>query len=114
MAPSTKAVLLSFFVFPGAGHFFLKKYSRACILTGAALISVYIILSGTIKMAQQISEKIQRDCGEVNVAEIVELISQQPQGIDYDSINFATTVLIIVWLVATFDAYRIGRYTAKK
>ncbi len=109
MTRSKKAVLLSFFVFPGAGHFFLKKYRTASFIACAALLSVYFILSGTIRMARQISEKIESNYGELNLADLVELVSKQPQGVDYESINVATTVLIIVWLVAIFDAYRIGK-----
>ncbi|MCH7790780.1 MAG: hypothetical protein IID31_00665 [Planctomycetes bacterium] len=108
MNKSTKAVLLSVLVFPGAGHFFLKKRVAGAILACASFTALYFIITNMVEMAMQIVEKIQR--GEVapDVATITELLSRQPVG-NESQLDAAWAVLIICWVIALADSYRRGR-----
>ena len=63
MKKSTTAALISALVFPGCGHYYLKKYVIGTILIVAVFVPLYIIITHAIERALLISEKLQR--GEV-------------------------------------------------
>jgi hypothetical protein len=109
MKKSNKAVLLSALVFPGAGHFLLKKHISGAILATASLAALYLIISNMLERAQQIADKILS--GEVNLDEaaIAELLSRQPSGGESQLLDIAWIVLIISWLTGIVDSYRCGR-----
>jgi len=109
MKKSNKAVLLSALVFPGTGHFLLKKRISGAILAAASLAALYLIISNILERAQQIADKILS--GEVNLDEaaIAELLSRQPSGGESPLLDVAWAVLIISWLIGIVDSYRCGR-----
>ena len=109
MIKSTKAVLLSALVFPGAGHLYLKKTISGMIFGGAAIGALYYLLANIIERTLEITEKIQNGEVPLDVIAITELVSTQLSGSETQALNIATTVLIISWLVSIFDSYRIGR-----
>ena len=108
-----KAALLSALVFPGAGHFFLKKHIRGIILTCASVASLYFLISGIVERALHIADKINRGEVQLDVAAIMELVSAQPTGTEAQLINSASAFLILVWLIGIVDAYRVGRIQDK-
>ena len=109
MSKSTKAVLLSTLVLPGAGHFFLKKHISGAILACASLASLYLIIANMLERAQEIADQILQ--GEIapDVAAITELLSRQPPGNEAQLLDIAWAVLIISWIMGIFDSYRCGR-----
>ena len=109
MNRSTKAALLSALVFPGAGHFFLKKYIPGGILATAACVALYILVSKAVERAVQITDKIQRGEVELDVAAISELVSNHPAGSEDQILSIATAALLISWLIGIVDSYRVGR-----
>ncbi len=114
MAKSTKAALLSALIFPGAGHFMLKRYVSSAVLAGAALSGLYYLVSETVERAMQISEKLQSGEIQIDVAEITALVSKPSTGADAHTLNIATTVLIISWLIGIVDSYRVGQQQDKE
>lgn len=109
MKKSTKAALLSAFVFPGAGHIYLKKYVAGILLAGVSFAAVYYVIAKTVEMAVEISEKIQSGDVPLDVGAITDLVSQQSGGADAKMLNIATTALVICWLIGIVDSYRAGR-----
>ncbi len=109
MTRSTKAVLLSAFVFPGVGHFFLKKYISAVVLAGAAFGGLYYLLTTMVERALQITAKIQTGEIPLDVVGITELVSKQATGTEAQLQNMATAVFIICWLIGIVDSCRAGR-----
>ena len=109
MNKSSKAVSLSAFVFPGAGHFFLKKHAVGAILAGAAMTTLYLIGATVIVRAQQIAQQIQSGEVPLDIAAIAQLLSGQTTGIETQSLNLATAVFTVTWLVGIVDSYRIAR-----
>jgi len=109
MKDATKAALLSTLVFPGTGHFFLKKHLPGTLLAGSAFASLYLVFSRMLERTFQIAEKIQSGEIQPDVAVIAELILKQPAGTDVQLYTTAWTVLIISWLIGIVDSYRIGR-----
>jgi len=113
MKKSTKAVLLSAFVFPGAGHFFLKKHIAGIVLSGAAFAALYVVIANLVERAQQIAGKLQSGEIRMDIAEITDLVSRQPMGTEDQSAGIATAVLIIAWLGSIADSYRVGHMQDK-
>ncbi|MFA9420002.1 MAG: hypothetical protein ACERLB_07605 [Gammaproteobacteria bacterium] len=111
MTKPIKAVMLSALVFPGAGHLFLKKYVSGTVFAGITVASLYFIISRTVERALEIVDKIQRGEVQLDIAAITELVSKQPA--DANLLNFTWTVLIIAWVIAIGDSYRVGRGQAK-
>jgi hypothetical protein len=109
MNNSMKAALLSAFIFPGAGHFFLKKHVSGAALVATAFAALYLIISNAVERALQIAEKIQSGEVQLDVAAIAELVSKQPTGTGTQVLNIATAVLFISWLIGIVDSYRVGR-----
>jgi hypothetical protein len=109
MKRSTKAALLSAFVFPGAGHVFLKKYIAGIVLAVTSFSAIYYIFNNALERALQISEKIQSGDIQLDVAAITELVSKQPAGAEAQLLNIATVAVTLCWLIGIVDAYRIGR-----
>jgi len=102
-------VSLSAFVFPGVGHFFLKKHAVGAILAGAAMTTLYLIGATVIVRAQQIAQQIQSGEVPLDIAAIAQLLSGQTTGIETQSLNLATAVFTVTWLVGIVDSYRIAR-----
>ncbi len=108
-----KATLLSVFIFPGAGHFLLKQYVAGTILAGTTLLALGILMIKMIEIAVQIAAKLQTGEVQYDVAAITELISTNAFGNEAQLLNYATTVLVIAWLVGIIDSYRIARAQEK-
>jgi hypothetical protein len=104
-----KAALLSAFIFPGVGHFFLKKYIPGSILAGSACVALYVLVSKAVARAIQITDKIQRGEVELDVAAITELVSVPATGFEGQLLDIATTALLISWLIGIVDSYRRGQ-----
>ena len=109
MNRSTKAALLSALVFPGAGHFFLKKYIPGGILATTAFVALYILVSKAVERAVQITDKIQRGEVELDIVAITELVSNHPAGPEDQILSIATAALLISWVIGIADSYRVGR-----
>ena len=104
-----KAALLSAFVFPGVGHFFLKKKFPGAVLAGTAFAGLYFLITKTVARAVQIAEKIQSGEVQLDSATITELVSNQTTGTEAQLLSIATAVLIVSWLIGIVDSYRVGR-----
>jgi hypothetical protein len=83
MKKSIKASLISAFVFPGAGHIYLKKYFPGLLLVGVSSLGIYYLILNMVEKALQIVEKIQ--LGHVQA-----------------------DATVICWIIGILDSYRIG------
>jgi hypothetical protein len=109
MKSSTKAVLLSAFVFPGLGHIYLKKYIPGVVLLGTSLAGSYYLISKTVENALQIVEKIQGGNIQPDITAITELVTKQSTGTDSQLVNIATIIIFICWIIGIIDSYRVGK-----
>ncbi len=109
MSKSLKAALLSALVFPGIGHFSLKKPVQGVLLSGVAIVCLYFLLTTAIEIAQQLSVKVQSGEIPMDVEIISEMVSQQLVASDDQRINMPSLLLVICWVVGVVDSFRIGR-----
>lgn len=113
MSKTGKAVLLSALVFPGAGHFYLKRHLGGIVLAGIALLSLTLLISTAADTAMQISAQIQRGGVPLDVPALTRMIAQQSSGRDAGVGNAASITLLACWLIGMVDAYRVGRAIGK-
>ena len=113
MRKSIKAVLLSALVFPGAGHFSLKKPVQGTLLVVISLLCLYFLISTVLEISQNLSTKIQSGEIPYDVAKITELVSEQLSGSNDKLIAISSFVLLICWIVGIVDSFRVGRLQDK-
>lgn len=105
MKRSTKAALLSALVYPGIGHYFLKKYIAALVLIAATSVLLYKAIVGTVTRTLEIMEKIQSGAVSPDIATITDLVSRQAEDVG----SYAWSAFFLLWLIAIIDSYRVGR-----
>ena len=100
---------MSAFIFPGVGHIYLKKYMPGIGLVGIALAGIGYLISKSLEIALQLTDKIQSGDVPLDAVTITELVSQQSTGAEAQLLDVATYVFIICWLIGVIDSYRMGR-----
>ncbi len=110
MKAAYKASLLSAFVFPGAGQFYLKKYWRGLVimfvfLCGAIFI-VWSIIAPAFNRLESIVVKMQS--GAVNMQQLAEIAGSQTRP-NLPIMTLVFYSIVCVWIFAVIDAYRLGR-----
>jgi len=108
MQTSIKGLLLSALVFPGAGHFLLKRYLRGAVFAAAALGALAVSVGEAVTRARAVSDRILSGEVALQTDAIARAITQSA-GADQGLIRIATYALFVIWLAAAIDAYRIGR-----
>ncbi|MGB1801219.1 MAG: hypothetical protein ACPHLK_10395 [Gammaproteobacteria bacterium] len=109
MNKSTKAVLLSALLFPGSGHFYLKKPVMGVSLTVISVVCLGFITVSVFKLAKAISDKILN--GEIapDIIEITNAVTEGLADTGLHQLNLLTIVIFSCWIVGMLDSYRIGR-----
>ena len=114
MKRSTISVLLSAFVFPGAGHLFLKKYLRGAALLILALTGIIVVMVRSVQSALPLIEKIQNGDVPLEAQAISELISKSASGPDSLLVNIASLVVLLCWVIGIVDSYKLGHRQDQK
>lgn len=110
MKRSTKAMLLSGLVFPGAGHFYLQRWIEGVVLSGVATYALYIIVSVVLNTALEISAQIESGAIAADVGAITAVVTQRPEATQ-SATNLATIVLTACWIIGIAASYWQGRET---
>ncbi len=108
MNKALKVTLLSAFIFPGIGHFSLKKPLRGTLLAGIATACLYLLISRTVALALQIVDKIQHGEVQPDVLSISELVARQSSASNDQMLTIAAVVFLVCWLFGIVDSYRIA------
>lgn len=106
MNRSVKAALISALVFPGAGHFYLKRGARACLFLVPTLASVVVFLNDAMEQATEIAGQIMAGTMSADPVAMAARLEQQGGS---TLATVAATVMIVCWIGATVDAYLLGR-----
>lgn len=114
MKESVKAALWSIFIFPGSGHFYLKKPLVGTLAVGVATASLVVMVARMMERASQIADKIVTGEVPFDLAVITELVSKQSQLDQSLGLEIASYGLLAIWVVAAIDAYRLGRIKDRK
>lgn len=109
MHKSIKAALLSGLVFPGLGHFYLKRYAVGAIISGLAIACTYYIVSKAMQQVYDIVDQIESGAVQPDMVTITEMVSKQLSGAEGDMLNLTVWLLVAVWVVGVIAAYLAGK-----
>ncbi len=109
MKRSTKAVLLSALVFPGAGHWYLARKWSALLLMLAAFAAFFVLMSSAWSQANLIAEQILSGELQPEIGALLDQMAVQNSANPSSSLTIATAWMGIVWCVGILDAWRVGR-----
>jgi len=110
VSPQTrKAVMLSIFAFPGAGHFFLKSYHRGCIFLALFIFEASIIVINIMQKAQSVADLIVARKIPIDILSINARILEQPDTFSPLVLSLATWGCIALWLLCIYDSYRLAK-----
>ncbi|MCX5852536.1 MAG: hypothetical protein NT072_10875 [Deltaproteobacteria bacterium] len=109
MNNSLKGALLSGAVFPGLGQVALKHYMRGIALMLTVFGCVLVIAVRAVQQASAILEKIMLAGGAINMNTILDATTQASTTSHSSMFSFVVLLIIICWIFAVVDAYRIGR-----
>jgi len=110
MKVSYKAALLSLFVFPGVGQFYLKRYCRGLVIMFFPFTGLsYMIWFVTVSALNRIDDAMVMMKGDItNLQHLPDIVGSKMLNIGpYQDVVFY--VIICFWIFAVIDAYRIGR-----
>jgi hypothetical protein len=110
MKVSYKAALLSALVFPGAGHVYLKRYSRALLIMFPVFAGLgYVIWTVTVSALNRLDDAMAKvQGGTTNLQALSDIVGSKILTTDpYNDTVFY--VIVCIWIFAIIDAYRIGR-----
>ncbi|TWX52441.1 hypothetical protein [Colwellia hornerae] len=108
MKTSTKAVLLSALVYPGIGQLVYHAYRRAMLFILIFSVTVYWYLKEVMTQYQPLIDKVKSGEVALNSQALSAEMSKNPIILDPVLVNTLTYTLLICWLLAIVDAYRIG------
>lgn len=102
-----KAVLLSALIYPGAGHFFLKKQTACMFFVVLFSVPLFMVISSVVEITAGLVAQIENGEIPLDIPIITESISNV---IANDAaLNINIYVMIVVWVIATLDAYRLSK-----
>lgn len=107
MKKALSAGLLSAFVAPGSGHFYLKHKLTALVFFSLAVVSLVLLLMQIYQVAQVIALDIQNGTLPLDIGMISAEITQQTQTTIANA-NELLYGFLLCWLVALVDSIRLG------
>ena len=109
MKTSTRATLLSLFMFPGSGHIVLKKYILGGVFIGIAAIASLVLFTKMMQRANDIANQIVARQVPFDPIKIIELVTVAPPAGEAQLLNIVINIFIVTWIISTIDAYRLGK-----
>ncbi|MCF6323149.1 MAG: hypothetical protein L3J89_02295 [Gammaproteobacteria bacterium] len=109
MKLSTKALIYSGLVFPGAGYFVVKKTVRGSTAFLITFVGLVVVMIEVFHKAQIIAEKIVMGAIPVDISVIREQILVTPGVSSTSVVSVVSVVIGLVWLVGVVDSWRLAK-----
>ncbi len=100
------ALLLSALVFPGSGHFLLKRKARGCLFLVPALVALAIVLRQIMARLDQVMAQIDSGALPLDVQLIMEKVEALSAN-DGPAMTVAVGVLVACWIGSLIDTFLI-------
>ncbi len=113
MNRSLKAALFSALLFPGSGHFLLRKHVRGALLAGISIVCLYLLVATAVEIAQQVSDEILSGQMPLDSARITEEVSRRTAETGSLGASLPTYLLLACWVAGIVDSWRVGRLQDK-
>ncbi len=108
MKRSTKAALWSALVFPGLGHFLVRRYLVGALLLCLAGGALYSVTHTALSAVTQLAGEIESGGLAIESTSIGQLVAQRSQQAEQSS-RVPMAVLTICWVIGIVDSWRVGR-----
>ena len=112
MKKTISATLLSGLVFPGTGQIALKQIKRGVFFIIATIFSLLWFVTLCTQKALAIINELEAK-GAADLPAIQKAASEAVHAADTFALKAALACMGLCWLVATVDAYRLGRQMDK-
>jgi hypothetical protein len=109
MNNSLKGALLSGLVFPGLGQVILKHAKRGVVLMLIVLAGLFVVVLEGAQQALTLLEKNGLQGPAFDMKAISNAAAQASTTFGSLTFNCALSLIILCWVIAVVDAYRIGR-----
>ena len=106
---ATRAALYNALLFPGWGHFYLKKYKRGLIFILPVLAGLLSLCWAITQVAYNILKVNPLKKGAVDITAVLQLSADATKAIDSNNISLILLLMIILWIISIIDAYRLGK-----
>ena len=107
MKASVKAALLSGLVFPGVGHFVLRRPLRGLLLLVPMIVAAAYLARRTTELVDTLQAELNSGALPFDAAAILDRI--HASGINDNAVNLATLVCFACWIGSVADALWLGR-----
>ncbi|MDQ2823453.1 MAG: hypothetical protein M3Y65_24265 [Pseudomonadota bacterium] len=107
MSRSINALLLSVLVFPGAGHVYLKRTSRALVFVVPTLVATIYFGMDLFDRASAIANEIMSGAMELDPVAMAARV--QPAGPTPFLVSLSIYVIVACWIGAAIDAWLLAR-----
>lgn len=109
MNQSIKAALLSALVFPGLGQITIGYKRRGWIIIALNGLLLIMIIRQIMQKAYAIIAEIQKNGASIDIESITNITTKLTGFSENIFLNTLLTLLIISWVYAIYDAYRLGK-----
>lgn len=107
-----KPLLVSAFVFPGAGYFLLKKPLQGTFSALVVIIALVVFIKEALYKSDIITQRILNGEVLLEVPAIREAILTTPGNVDPATLSLLTYLFLGVWVWGMVDCYRLSKKTA--
>ena len=108
MKPSIKAALISALVFPGLGHFALKRGARGCLFLLPALCGALLIFRQVLQRASLILDQLDNGSLALDPQAIAERLTAAA-GTEGPLLTLAVALCLLCWAGSIIDSFLISR-----
>lgn len=106
MQRAVRAALLSAFVFPGAGHLYLRRPKRACLFLLPALVAAIWFASDLMNRATKLADQVLAGTLPLDPAALAARL--EAQGGASHTATVCGVVLVLCWAGSIIDSFVVA------
>lgn len=114
MNSATKAALFNALLFPGWGHFYLKKYKRGMMFILPVAVGMLSICWAAVQVALNILKATPFQKGTADMPAIIKLSIDSTKAIDLNYFSLILLFMLLLWIFSIIDAYQLGKKKIEK
>lgn len=112
MKPTIKAALMSALLFPGLGHFALKRGKRGCLFLVPCALAVLYVLRQVLALVSTLSDQVAAGTLPLDVQVLSDRVDAAVNALP--GMNVALLICVLCWAGSIADALWLGRRRAAK
>lgn len=109
MNSAKKAALFNALLFPGWGHFYLKRYKRGMMFVLPVAAGMISICWAVVQVALSILKATPFQKGTADISAIIRLSLDSTKAIDLNYFSLILLFMLLLWVFSIIDAYRLGK-----